>query len=220
MRCWPHTDGLGFSVWGFGGSLACVAGLTQAVVVIVGRPEGREAGRPLKPTPELYPYDSVFGWQALNSAKMAYRKYGKSKSMKKGGAVGKELYVKNSSWFVSHPYDVEKITKALESIGATNIHTENESGWSNQPQVVVFNSTEDYHKIQEVVGQALDTEWIIVREKKMDWDKKAKGGKVEKHGIFVFGQLHDTFSDVLTADASAHALRQIHPEWKIEVKKI
>ena len=53
MRCWPHTDGLGFSVWGFGGSLACVAGLTQAVVVIVGRPEGREAGRPLKPTPEL-----------------------------------------------------------------------------------------------------------------------------------------------------------------------
>lgn len=42
----------------------------------------------------------------------------------------------------------------------------------------------------------------------------------QKFGIFVFGKLHDTLSNELTADASANNLRSIHPEWKIEVHPI
>lgn len=42
----------------------------------------------------------------------------------------------------------------------------------------------------------------------------------QKFGIFVFGKLHDTLSDQLTADASANSLKSIHPEWKIEVHPI
>lgn len=53
-------------------------------------------------------------------------------------------------------------------------------------------------------------------------NKFAKGGGIKsKYGVFVYGELFDEpFSDELTADASAHSLRSIHPEWKIEVKPV
>ncbi len=42
----------------------------------------------------------------------------------------------------------------------------------------------------------------------------------DKFGIFVFGKLHDTASDILIADATANNLRAINPKWKIEVHPI
>lgn len=42
----------------------------------------------------------------------------------------------------------------------------------------------------------------------------------QRYGIFVYGKLHDSASNELIADASANTLRQIHPEWKIEVHPI
>lgn len=39
-------------------------------------------------------------------------------------------------------------------------------------------------------------------------------------GVFVYGKLHDTYSDELIANSSAHSLRAIHPEWKVEVHPI
>ncbi len=68
------------------------------------------------------------------------------------------------------------------------------------------------------------------REKFANWIEKnynepleyKDGGSVrsKKYGIYVFGGLHDTFSDELLAGASAHSLRSIHPEWKIEVRPV
>ncbi len=87
-----------------------------------------------------------------------------------GGSVGRQLYIEWSSWFDSHPYDIEKIKAAAESAGGKNIHTENQFGWSNQPEVVVFNG--DKEAVTKAVQEALGTDWIIVREK--DW-------RIKKH---------------------------------------
>lgn len=40
------------------------------------------------------------------------------------------------------------------------------------------------------------------------------------HGIYIFGDLHDTFSNELLADSAAHTIRATHPEWEIKVKKM
>jgi predicted DNA-binding WGR domain protein len=39
------------------------------------------------------------------------------------------------------------------------------------------------------------------------------------YGIYIFGDLWESYSDELTADAAKHSLQSIHPTWKIEVKK-
>ena len=94
-----------------------------------------------------------------------------------GGSLGKALYVENSSWFVSNKYDEQKIMSVLEKIGAKKIHLENDRGWSNQPEVVVFNG--DKNKAEDALNEAFDTEWIRVSEK--DWRnrKMADGGSVD-----------------------------------------
>ena len=79
----------------------------------------------------------------------------------------KRYYVAWSSWFITHPYDIEKIKEALKSIGCTNIMTSNCFGWRNQPKVVTFNYEGDGtdYAPTKAVETALKTEWIIVRLK-------------------------------------------------------
>jgi len=103
-------------------------------------------------------------------------------SYKKGATVKGSVtyYVAWSSWFDSHKYDIEKITKALKSIGATDIHLENEEGSSNQPEVVVFNFKGDGtdYEPTKAVQKALNTDWIIIRVKDWRIKKHEKGSTI------------------------------------------
>jgi len=77
-------------------------------------------------------------------------------------------YVKQSSWFDSHPYDIDKIKEAVKKGGGKQIRTSNQFGWSNQPKVVCFNCEPD--KLNEVnisLEKSLETKWIIYHLK--DW---------------------------------------------------
>jgi hypothetical protein len=94
----------------------------------------------------------------------------------KGGSLGKALYVEWSSWFISNKYDEEKIMSVLESIGAKKIHLENDRGWFNQPEVVVFYG--DKNKAQDALNEAFDTDYIRVSEKDWRTKKMADGGSV------------------------------------------
>jgi hypothetical protein len=103
-----------------------------------------------------------------------------------GGGVGVKpvtYYVAYSSYFDTNKYDVDKITKALESIGAMNIHLENEDGRSNQPEVVVFKYAGDGtdYDPTKAVQKAFDTDWIIVRVKDWRTKKMANGGGVREY---------------------------------------
>lgn len=77
-----------------------------------------------------------------------------------------ELYVDNSSIFDSHPYDIPKIIKALKGVGAKNIRTDNNFGWSNQPEVVIFSGI-DEETAKNAVEKALRLKWIMIRE--LNW---------------------------------------------------
>ena len=94
-----------------------------------------------------------------------------------GGALGKALYVAYSSYFDSNKYDEEKIMSALKSIGAKNIHLENDGGMSNQPQVVVFNGSKN--QATDALNEAFDTDYILVYEKDWRTKKMADGGSVD-----------------------------------------
>jgi hypothetical protein len=91
-----------------------------------------------------------------------------------GGSLGKALYVEYSSYFTYNNYDEEKIMSVLESIGAKNIRLENDRGWFNQPEVVVFNG--DKNKAQDALNEAFDTDYIRVSEKDWRTKKMADGG--------------------------------------------
>jgi hypothetical protein len=91
-----------------------------------------------------------------------------------GGSLGKALYVEWSSYFTSNKYDEEKMMSVLEKIGAKNIRLENDRGWFNQPEVVVFNG--DKNKSQDALNEAFDTDYIRVSEKDWRTKKMADGG--------------------------------------------
>jgi hypothetical protein len=95
-------------------------------------------------------------------------------SFASGGSLGKALYVEYSSYFTYNKYDEEKMMSVLEKIGAKNIRLENDRGWSNQPEVVVFNG--DRNKAQDALNEAFDTDYIRVREKDWRTKKMADGG--------------------------------------------
>lgn len=50
------------------------------------------------------------------------------------------LYIARSSTFdsPSNKYDIKLFTKTLKAAGAKKVWTDNEKGWSNQPEVVLF----------------------------------------------------------------------------------
>jgi len=87
----------------------------------------------------------------------------------------KRYYVKQSSWFDTNTYDIDKIKEAVKQGGGKKIRTSNQFGWSNQPKVVCFDlgttddyqSTETYNNILKCLQKSLDTPWIILSEK--DW---------------------------------------------------
>jgi gas vesicle protein len=94
-----------------------------------------------------------------------------------GGSLGKALYVEYSSYFDSNKYDEEKIMSVLESIGAKNIRLENDRGWFNQPEVVVFNGNK--LQAEDALNEAFDTYYIRVREKDWRTKKMADGGALK-----------------------------------------
>ena len=91
-------------------------------------------------------------------------------------ASGGELIVLNSSWFDTNKYDSSKMISALESIGAKNIYLEQDRGWSNQPEVVVFSGVSK-SKAEDKLNEVFDTQWVSVGKK--DW---AKGGSMASGG--------------------------------------
>ncbi len=77
-------------------------------------------------------------------------------------------YVANSSYFDTNAYDINQIAKAVKKAGGTNIRNENAYGWSNQPEVLVFDAAEGMvEDIAAEVSRMLGTDWVIIREK--DW---------------------------------------------------
>lgn len=94
----------------------------------------------------------------------------------KGGSLGKALYVEYSSYFDYNKYDTDKIISTLEGIGAKNIRLENDRGWSNQPEVVVFNGSKN--QAVDALNEAFDTDYIRVSEKDWRTKKMADGGSV------------------------------------------
>lgn len=67
-------------------------------------------------------------------------------------------------------------------------------------------------------------DWLVqqgaIKPKKNMEETFSKPSYPTQFGIFVYGKLHDTYSDELTADSSAHSLRAIHPMWKVEVHPV
>jgi hypothetical protein len=77
-----------------------------------------------------------------------------------------QYYVNWSSWFNAHKYDIEKIKEAAKKAGAERVRTGKQFGWSNQPDVVIFNSEGNNIKnIKNEIQKALDTQWIIISAK-------------------------------------------------------
>jgi hypothetical protein len=114
-------------------------------------------------------------WSSLDDdIKRIFTYHVKSGQYASGGSLGKALYVEYSSYFTSNKYDEEKIMSVLESIGAKNIRLENDRGWFNQPEVVVFNG--DKNKAQDALNEAFDTDYIRISEKDWRTKKMADGG--------------------------------------------
>jgi len=97
-------------------------------------------------------------------------------------AIKKTYYVKWSMYFDTHEYDVVKINSALNEVGATNIHLENQFGWSNMPQVVVFQyDSASIQKVEDALESAFKSDWVAVAQK--DWRTKTKfekGGSMKE----------------------------------------
>ncbi len=86
----------------------------------------------------------------------------------------KRYYVSQSSWFDTHPYNVDEIKLAVKNCGGKNVRTSNCFGWSNQPKVVTFGldsnddqNAETYKNILKTLQKSIGTNWIILSEK--DW---------------------------------------------------
>ena len=63
-------------------------------------------------------------------------------------------------------YDTDKMIDALESIGAENIYLEQDRGWCNQPEIVVFNGVSKSNA-EDKLNEVFETQWISVGNK--DW---------------------------------------------------
>ncbi len=74
----------------------------------------------------------------------------------------KTYYVADSDYF-SKNYQINDIARAVRKAGGINIRTEPSS---DQPEVVVFESTEEMiENITCLVTRLLGTEWVYVKEK-------------------------------------------------------
>lgn len=99
----------------------------------------------------------------------SFEKFNEASSYKK------LYYIKWSSWFDENKYDIDLMKSILEKVpGVEDIHTENQFGYTNQPEVLVFR-TDDKKAVEIALEAALGTEWIIVSPK--DWKNKKKEEK-------------------------------------------
>ena len=125
---------------------------------------------------------SAYKSKSLNYSKLnkyvkqVFEEHIKTGQYASGGSLGKALYVEYSSYFDYNKYDTDKIISALKGIGAKNIRLENDRGWSNQPEVVVFNGSKN--QAVDALNEAFDTDYIRVSEKDWRTKKMADGGDV------------------------------------------
>jgi hypothetical protein len=79
-------------------------------------------------------------------------------------------YIRQSSQFDGGriKYDTTKISNAVKQAGGRRIRLGNTYGWSNQPKVVIFNTT--YDKLDDInkkVSDAIGANNVIIEHK--DW---------------------------------------------------
>lgn len=84
------------------------------------------------------------------------------------------LYIKNSSIFdnPNNKYDISLFIKTLKDAGARNVWTSPLYGWSNQPQVVLFNENElSEEEAKDALNQLpVFKIWgVIIRDAYLDW---------------------------------------------------
>jgi hypothetical protein len=72
----------------------------------------------------------------------------------------RRFYVKYSSWFDSHDYDIDAISTALKSVGAKNITTKAFS--PNRPEVVVFHAEPSQIEKMESALEKIGIKWPII----------------------------------------------------------
>ena len=82
-----------------------------------------------------------------------------------------EYYIPWSVFFNTPPYyQTDIIKKCVEDGGGKKVHTEDQYGWSNQPEVVVFTSSkEKIENIKTQVKKVLGTEHFFIELKEEDW---------------------------------------------------
>jgi hypothetical protein len=92
-------------------------------------------------------------------------------------------------------YDEDKIASILKSMGAKKVRKAKLYGWSNQPDVVVFEG--DKNKAQEILEKEFPDNYISIYEK--DWGRKmADGGETErdKNGMLYALQEHVSSGEI------------------------
>jgi hypothetical protein len=159
----------------------------------------------------------------LESEGYKYR-YADGGMMADGGEV---YYVKD---FYPN-YDEDKIASILKSMGAKKVRKAKLYGYSNLPDVVVFEG--DKNKAQEVLEKEFPDNYISIYEK--DWGRKmADGGMMDDDGDELNGDLYKVgfikvYEDgeegdmVYVKEIYGHSeeealskFKKIHPEYKIE----
>jgi len=107
----------------------------------------------------------------VNRADVKRKKY----PMLKDGGMAEEVYYVNDFY---PNYDEDKIAKVLKDNGFKKVRKAKKYGWSNQPDVVLFQG--DKNKAQEVLEKEFDN-YISIYEK--DWGRKyAHGGYMAEGG--------------------------------------
>jgi len=83
------------------------------------------------------------------------------------------LYIDWSSIFdnPSSKYDSKLFMKTLKAAGAKKVWTDNNYGWSNQPEVVLFTGLNKEEAEEAVDSLPVFKKWgAIIRDANMDWD--------------------------------------------------
>ncbi len=85
-------------------------------------------------------------------------------------------YLARTTTFDTIKYDIPKLSKIIKTSGGKNVHTENQYGWNNQPEVIVFNAPKsiipkiEANIYKETMLKA--TVGIHIRSYYSDWDDK------------------------------------------------
>jgi len=108
----------------------------------------------------------------VNRADVKRKKY----PMLKDGGMAEEVYYVNDFY---PNYDEDKIAKVLKDNGFKKVRKAKKYGWSNQPDVVVFDGSKN--KAQEILEKEFDN-YISIYEK--DWGRKYEEGGTLQEKLF------------------------------------